>query len=133
MRGDRMGMCGTKYHTSVVFNFGGVNLYIVDGSIRKVAAPGVIVRLQIKHIYVRTIYVAAFLLSESPYDETEIEILPKRGAASMEHARGVPKSQLLLMKSAYRMRCITKRTPPKLEFTVVTSRCPTDMKGLGYV
>ena len=96
-----------------------VNLYIVDGSIRKVAASGVIVRLQIKHIYVRTIYVTAFLLPESAYDETEIVILPKRGAASMEHARGVPKSQLLLMKSAYRMRCITKRTPPKLEFTVV--------------
>ena len=96
-----------------------VNIDIVDGSIHKVVAPGEIVRLQIKYICVRTIYVSPFLLSESAYDETEIEILPKRGAASMEHSRGVPKSQLLLMKSAYRMRCITKRTPPKLEFTVV--------------
>ena len=77
-----------------------INLDIADGSIRKVVAPGEIVRLQIKYICVGTIYVSPFLLSESAYDETEIVTLPKRGAASMKHTRGVPKSQLLLMKSA---------------------------------
>ena len=46
------------------------------------------------------IYVSPFLLSESAYDETEIVTLPKVGAASMEHTKSVPKSQLPLMKSA---------------------------------
>ena len=96
-----------------------VNIDIVDGSIHKVVAPGEIVRLQIKYICVRTIYVSPFLLSESAYDETEIVTLPKRGAESMEHTKGVSKSKLPLMKSAYRMRCITKRTPRNLEFTEV--------------
>ena len=77
-----------------------VNLDIVDGSIREVVAPGDFFRLQIKYICVRTIYVSPFLLSESAYDETEIVTLPKVGAASMEHTKGVPKSQLPLMKSA---------------------------------
>ena len=77
-----------------------VNLDIVDGSIREVVAPGDFFRLQIKYICVRTIYVSPFLLSESAYDETEIVTLPKRGAASMEYTKGVPKSQLPLMKSA---------------------------------
>ena len=77
-----------------------VNLDIVDGSIPQVVAPGEFSRLQIKYICVRTIYVSPFLLSESAYDETEIVTLPKRGAASMEYTKGVPKSQLLLMKSA---------------------------------
>ena len=92
-----------------------INLDIADGSIRKVVAPGEIVRLQIKYICVSTIYVSPFLLSESAYDETEIVTLPKRGAESMEHTKGVSKSKLPLMKSAYRMRCITKRTPRNLE------------------
>ena len=77
-----------------------VNLDIVDGSIREVVAPGDFFRLQIKYICVRTIYVSPFLLSESAYDETEIVTLPKRGAESMEHTKGVSKSQLPLMKSA---------------------------------
>ena len=54
-----------------------VNLDIVDGSIQKVLAPGAIVRLRIKYIYLRTIHVTHFLLSESAYDETEIVLLPK--------------------------------------------------------
>ena len=37
-----------------------VHLDIVDGSIHKVVAPGEIVRLQIKYICVRTIYVSPF-------------------------------------------------------------------------
>ena len=36
-----------------------------------------------------------------------------------EDIKGSPKRELLPVKSAYRMRCITKRAPLNLEFTVV--------------